>query len=354
MEEAVTLKLYTVAQVKAWLIHNENVVGLSEKLIDKTRAYALVTNPYMKDDMAIISAIYVDGAVAAYTYVFPEIMEKPENRLIYWNTTLYVNPKYEGRGYAYCVIAQLCELYGADYFDLDAAAASVENLKYQGLTVNYVPIYVLRNKSIKCTTLKGRAAYRVEKVRQILCSREKKLHREMTDSSYKLQYVNFIDNEVYAFIKGHSDNDVFLRKQETFNWILQHPFMQETPISLRVQKKCVFSSALPEFRLYGIVIRKQEKVVGFVILRLTDAEWAVKYIYYDKDAQKDVYLAIAEHLICKKRNSFITADKALHDFINRYSLFPINTIYQKSFSYPKKFEYSELNNIQNGEGDNLT
>ena len=103
MKEAVDLKLYTVDQVRAWLVHNEDIAGLTERLIDKTRANALVTNPYVRDDMAIISAIFVNGTVAAYTYVFPDLMERPNNRLIFWNTTLYVNPKYEGRGYAYCV-----------------------------------------------------------------------------------------------------------------------------------------------------------------------------------------------------------------------------------------------------------
>ena len=354
MKEAVDLKLYTVDQVRAWLVHNEDIAGLTERLIDKTRANALVTNPYVRDDMAIISAIFVNGTVAAYTYVFPDLMERPENRLIYWNTTLYVNPKYEGRGYAYCVIAQICELYGDDYFDLDAAEASVENLKYQGLTVKYVPQYILRNKSIKRTSLKGSVAFFVEKMRKSICSREKALRFDIANSTYKLQYVNTIDDDLYTFIKDHSGNDVFLRKRETFNWILQQPFMQETPVYYRVQKKCVFSSAKQEFRLYGIVIRNQEKVVGFVILRATSEEWAVKYIYYDKEAQKDVFFAIAEHIICKKRDSFITTDKALHDFIRDYSIFPIDAIYQKSFSYPHSFEYAEENIIQNGDGDNIT
>ena len=245
-------------------------------------------------------------------------------------------------------------MYGEDYFDLDAAEASVENLKYQGLTVKYVPQYVLRNKSIKRTSLKGRVAYCVGKIRKSICSREKELRSDIANSTYKLQYVNTIDDGLYTFIKAHSDNDVFLRKRETFNWILQQPFMQESPVYYRVQKKCVFSSAKQEFRLYGIVIRNQEKVVGFVILRVTSEEWAVKYIYYDKEAQKDVFLAIAEHLVYKKRDSFITTDKALHDFINGYSLFHIDTIYQKSFSYPHNFDYTEDNNIQNGDGDNIT
>ena len=354
MAEKVDLKLYTAAQLKDWLLHNKAAEGLSEVMIDKVRAYALVTNPYVNDDMSLVSALFVDGKVAAYTYVFPDRMEKPHGRTIFWNTTLYVNPNYEGRGYAYCVIAAICELYGDDYFDLDAAEASVENLKYQGLTVTYRPQYILRQKAMSSGSGKAALAQVWNKLCGYFRSREKELRAQIVNSDYRLQYVNYVDDETYAFVRSHAKDDLLLRSQESMNWILQHHFMIESPLRRRVRRRCKFASALPIFRMYAFVVRQQEQIVGFVVLRTTCNEWAVKYLYYDEMAREVVFMAVAEHLLAEQRPLFSTADKRLHDYVAQYRIYACEEIYNRSFSYPKNFDYDASLNIQAGDGDNVT
>lgn len=354
MAEQIDLKLYTAAQLKGWLLHNTTIDGLSEVLIDKVRAYALVTNPYVSDDMSLVSALFVDGKVAAYTYVFPDRMEKPHGRTIFWNTTLYVNPRYEGRGYAYCVIAAICELYGDDYFDLDAAEASVENLKYSGLTVTYRPQYILRQKATGSGSGKAALAQAWNGLCGRIRSHEKELRKQIAGSEYKIQYVNYVDDETYAFVSSHAEGDLLLRSQESMNWVLQHHFMIESPLRRRVRRRCKFASALPTFRMYAFVVRQQERMVGFVVLRATRDEWAVKYLYYDESADEVVFMAVAEHLLEERRPLFSTADKRLYDYVAQYRMYACEEIYNRSFAYPKNFNYDANLNIQSGEGDNVT
>ena len=354
MAEQIDLRLYSAAQLKDWLMHNRAAEGLSEVLIDKVRAYALVSNPFVSDDMSLVSALFVDGKVAAYTYVFPDRMEKPAGRTIFWNTTLYVNPHYEGRGYAYCVIAAICELSGDDYFDLDAAEASVENLKYQGLTVVYRPQYILRQKATGSGSGKAALAQAWHRLEGGIKSREKELQALMANSDYRLQYVNYVDDETYAFVRSHAEGDLLLRSQESMNWVLQHHFMIESPLRRRVRRRCRFASALPTFRMYAFVVRLQEQMVGFVVIRATRDEWAVKYLYYDESASEVVFMAVAEHLLAERRPLFSTADKRLHDFVAQYRLYACEEIYNRSFAYPKDFDYDASLNIQAGDGDNVT
>ena len=354
MGDKVDIRLYNTKQLKDWLYCNEEVEGLSEVLIDKTRAHALVTNPYVSDDMSLVSALFVNNKLVAYTCTFPDRMAKPKDKLIYWNTTLYVDRKYEGRGYAYCVIAQICELYGENYFDLDAAVASVENLKYQGLQIKYLPQYVLEQKAIRRKGLKGNIAGIREDIRMYFLKKEKELRKDIAQSDYHLEYVNWVDSQTYSFIQSHADKDMFLRRQETFNWVLQNPFMQESPVHKRVRQQCQFSSTSKEFGMYGVRVLVGDQLIGFMILRASGTEWAVKYLYYEESAAKQVYFAVAEHLLLYKKHRFSTADKRLHDFIARYRLFAHDTIVPKSFAYPKYFEYDERLYIQAGEGDNVT
>lgn len=353
MNENVDLRLFTAAQIRDWLYHGTQYAGLTERLIDKQRAYAILTNPYVTDDMSLISALFVNDELGAYTYVFPDLMERPADRLIYWNTTLYVAPKYEGRGYAFIVIAQICELYGADYFDLDAAKASVENLKYQGLKVVYIQNFLFKNKKIYRDSLKGKMAYMLYLLRRGNTHRSGLL-KEIKSHGYKLQYTKYVDDELYFFIKEHSGSDVFLRKKDTFNWILQSPFMLESPIKERCVKKCAFSSIIKEFRLYGVEVKEKGETVGFIILRSTPDEWAVKYLYYDPSSYKSVFYAVMEHLLAYPKRYFFTSDQKLHDFVAKYNLFDQDTIYEKSFAYPENFCYDNGFHIQAGEGDNIT
>ena len=170
MEENIRLELYSALEVKQWLQTGVSVRGLSSELIDKQRAYAIVNNPYVTDGLHIISALFVEDEIGAYTYLFPDKLtlypntEKEVEKLIYWNTTLYCNPKFEGRGYAYIVIGQFCELYGDDYFDLDAVPESIENLKFAGLNVEFIDQYVLSRKEIKSSSIKAKIARQIEKL----------------------------------------------------------------------------------------------------------------------------------------------------------------------------------------------
>ena len=97
---------FSVSEVRNWLYHGLSERGLSEKLIAKQRAYAIVNNPYVNDDLYIISALFVNDEVAAYTYIFPDKVyfytysEKNEAQLIFWNSTLYCNPNFDGRVYS--------------------------------------------------------------------------------------------------------------------------------------------------------------------------------------------------------------------------------------------------------------
>lgn len=90
------LKLYTVKQLRAWLMHNHATEGLSEQIIAPSRAWAIIHNPYVKDEDPVLAAIFVDGEMAAYTAAFPELIEE---KRYWWFTSLWCNPKHQGKGF---------------------------------------------------------------------------------------------------------------------------------------------------------------------------------------------------------------------------------------------------------------
>lgn len=350
-EEDIRLELFTVQQVRDWLKTGVGERGLSEEVISRTRAWSIIHNPYATDDLNIVSAIFVNDEVAAYTHLFPD---ESRGERMYWNTTLYCNPKYEGRGYAAIVIGQFCELYGDRYFDLNAAAASVANLKFCGLNIAYVPYYELTGKTIHGNGLKAYMARWKERIEYARTNRKAELIKEIKEANFRVQYTTFVSDKVYAFIKSHSDNDVFLRSQEMFNWILQYSLMVESPLTNRVERESQFSSTRAQFHIYGVEVYEGKELIGFYILIVSEKTTDVSYVYCAKEHEQGVFLSIAEHILHFGKSQVVTMHKPLMQFIKGYKIFTKTIERKKSFAYPEGFVYDGSKEIQSGDGDNLT
>ena len=351
MEEDIRLELFTVQQVRDWLKTGVGERGLSEEVISRTRAWSLIHNPYATDDQNIVSAIFVNDEVAAYTHLFPD---ESRGERMYWNTTLYCNPKYEGRGYAAIVIGQFCEIYGEHYFDLNAAAASIANLKFCGLNVEYVTQYTLSGKAIKGNGLKAMIARLRERIALACSTRKSALIREIQAADYSIKYSPFVSNDVYAFIQAHSNNDVFLRSQAMFNWILRYPLMQDSPIVNRVEHDSEFTSTAAVSHLYGVEVYRENELIGFYILNISEKTVDISYIYCAGENEKIVFLSIAEHILHFDKPQVLTLNNQLVKFLQEYRLYSKTTEYKRSFAFPHGFVYDASKNIQSGDGDNLT
>lgn len=350
-EEDIRLELFTVQQVRDWLKTGVGERGLSEEVISRTRAWSIIHNSYATDVLNIVSAIFVNDEVAAYTHLFPD---ESRGERLYWNTTLYCNPKYEGRGYAAIVIGQFCELYGERYFDLDAVQESIANLKFNGLNVEYVPQYILSGKAIRGNGFKAKLARLREQISLACTTRKAALVRDIESAKYSIKYAPFVSDDVYSFIKEHSTHDVFLRSQEMFNWILNYPLMQDSPVEERVELDSVFTSTRAGSQMYGVEVYVHAQLVGFYILNVCDTSMDVSYIYYDAKCENEVFLSIAEHILHYESQKVMLSHKPLLKFFLGYKLFTKNSVRMKSFSYPQGFVYDATKEMQSGDGDNLT
>ena len=301
--------------------------------------------------MPVVSALFVNDEVAAYTACFPDVMERPKGMQIQWCTTLYVSPQYEGRGYAYIVLQQMIEVYGDAFLDLYAAEASQANISYTGLKIDYIEQYIFSRKPIivpRWVPKQLRGTY-VRRASRLL---KEKVLLELKKHTYTIAYLPQMDDATYAFIKEHSQEDLFLRKQETFTWMLQHGFRQEGPLVDRVESTKAFPGCNSVYRIYGVLVLKEGKIVGFYILRNSTDDLAVKYLYYAKEYADDVFASIVEHLMTIENKLFVTHDQALAEYMaNLSEVYQQESTDKISFSHPASFNYDSAKRIQGGDGD---
>lgn len=332
------LKLYIIKDLREWLIHNNPLSGLNEHVIAPTRAYAILNNPYVKDDDAVVAAIYEGDELAAYTACFADMLD---GKRIWWASTLWCNPKFQGKGYGLIVIGSLMEAHDGEVtLDRWGAKETVEIFKCLGYETIYTSRYHFGDKAINRGTLKGKLSYCVQELKKTLHATRSTLNAK----HYTLKYSTFIDGEAYAFMQEHRGNDLFLREQSMLNWILRYPFMQGCLVRNRVERDTMFTANVSSYGYWSVKVYQDDALIGVYVLRRNGDRLSVIYMYYEEGKKEIIFASIVEHVSKLKIHVFTTENKDLADFVQQRIYFPRKSEEQVSFSYP-----SNINVAPNGE-----
>lgn len=339
------LKLYTVKDLREWLTNNHPAAGLSERVIAPTRAWAIIHNPYVKEDDAIVAAIFEDGELAAYTASFPDMLDE---KRIWWASTLYCYSQFTGKGYGLIVVGSLMEAHEPDLtYDRWGAKETIEIFNHLGYQTTYTKRYHLSDRKIDANNLKGKMAYCVQVI-------QKSLHPwpKASRANYTVQYTDSIDDEAYAFMKAHKSNDLWLREKDMLNWIVEYPFY-ECGKRKAEGGKCIFGD---EARTYEYKVAKvyvDEQLQGVYVLRLHDDELSVVYLYYTYEKRDVVFDSIIDQIIAIHPKSFVTENENLFERVRECLYFPKNEVEQVSLSLPDNNQDLANFTLQLGDGDSF-
>jgi hypothetical protein len=340
------LKLYTVADLREWLTNNHPAEGLSEQVIAPTRAWAIIHNPYVKEEDAIVAAILEDGELAAYTASFPDILD---GKRVWWASTLYCYPQFTGKGYGLIVVGSLMEAHEPELtYDRWAAKETVEIFNHFGYQTTYTKRYHLSDKKIDTTSLKGKLAYCVQALKKWLHPWPK-----ASKANYTVQYVERIDDEAYAFMKAHRNNDLWLREQEMLNWLFQYPFFNSRKPIDDSREKCFFGDEAEKYEYKEAKVYVEGQLQGLYVLRQHDEELSVVYFYYTFENRDVVFDSIIDYIIANKPKSFVTENQYLYERVRECLYFPKNVVENVSLSLPDNKQYLANFTLQLGDGDSF-
>ena len=337
------LKLYTVAHLREWLMNNHPTEGLSEQIIAPTRAWAIIHNPYIKEEDAIVAAIFEDGQLAAYTASFPDMLD---GQRVWWASTLYCYPQFAGRGYGMIVVGSLMEAHEPDLtYDRWGASETVEIFNHFGYQTTYTKRYHLTDKKINTSSLKGQLAYCSQELKKCLNPWSK-----VSNADYTLRYASYIDGESYAFMQAHRRNDLWLREQDMMNWILRYPFRQGCTMLDRFKNDTIFSSYVDSLEYRVVKVYIGERLTSVYILRKTGKTLAVVYLYFAEEYKECIFTSIVDHILTFKPNQVILENKELFIYVQQRLYFPKNEEENVSLSLPEvKGEFA----MQLGDGDSF-
>ena len=344
-----TIKLFTAHQLREWLYSNQTAEGLSEAVISRARAAAIVHNPYIKDQDPVAAALYEGDELAAFTASFPD---RIGDKTYHWFSTLWCHPAHRGKGYGLLVVGSLCEEFGAENcLDMWGAPETVGIFRYLGHNTTSFPEYQFEPKHIQRGTLKGEAAHLLNCMHRLSRKMKHKPAPPFKEIDYTLRYINHIDNNTYRFIRQYSGNDLIPRSQEMMNWILSHHFKRCTPLMDKESQTNPFDDRDSRYWMSGVCVIVKNQTVGFYIIRDADSELSVKYLYYRPEYRDSVFHSISQHIAALGNPRFSTRNRELADYVSSLNQFDREAVIDVSFSYPDAFCISPTIVSQGGDGD---
>lgn len=349
MEEDVRLELFTVQQVREWLKTGVGERGLSDLIIPRTRAWAIVNGPYAQEDDPVVVAIFVGDNIAAHVATFPELI----NGERYWCfPDLWCAPEYRGKGYSLIVMGTIAEMFGVEHcIDKWCAPEAIQVFEYLGLKIKYLPRYVLGTR-VNRSSNKG-------KIVSFIRILQKKLHRlvecPIKEEEYSLRYLSYIDDETYAFISSWGKDDYILHTQEYLNWVLTYQFTNSAPLLNRVQNILSFAPAETYNRqMYAVQVLSDGKIIGVYVMKQKESGLHILYLYYNEMLKDKVFASIRDHVRKMQSEQCYTENKDLYEYLNAQIYFPKRNVEKVSYVYPSSMQEPQLEHVQYGDGDCFT
>ena len=345
-------KRYFTAQNLSDWVEKGQYPGLTENIISKVRAEALIKHPDVNPDLVLLSVIYVDEKPAAFTAYFPESFIRPQLVGYGWGTTQYTYPEFRGRKLGFENIKMMKESCGYKYLALDSSEASTYIDQKLGSKIIYYDRYMfVFNYEIPIHGIRNILQHLKWKLVMLLKKRKRNVFvRMIRQQEYQLEYVNHVDEETYRFICEMSTGDYFLRSRETLNWILKYKMKTRTPLINRVVEH-PFGSAASDYSTFAVKVHKKEELVGFYMLRKRNKELSLLYFYSRGGFETLVASSVAEHVLSLGINVFKTMNQKLRTLLSEYGVAIDERVEKVSFTVPVDFAVDKELKLQGGDGD---
>ena len=345
---------YTISDVRAWL-YNGAQNGLSEQVISKVRANAILHNPFVEDDMVVVTSATDGDKVVGYTAMFPDYLVRPDVRLTV-PTTLYAHSDYADEFIGYNVTKLLHDTAsGRMVIGTDMAKESALIDKLLGLKIERVDRkrYIL-NRSIQVRSLRTMGSLLLEPYRKSKQRRNISKFLSNVSNDTRVEYTDFIDQEAYQFIVAHSQNDMFLRTQEMLNWRLRYRFNVEAPLYDKVLNNSAFPSNVPYLSKYSLAkVYENEALIGVYSLTYDGPNMSVALLYTEEQYAAKTYDILLSQVLRFDPQWFYSQYHALNQYMDSLGLDLKNYTDKFYFTHPAALPYTSDMQLQGMDGDML-
>ena len=298
------IRTYNKAQLKE-LIESQTFAQMPVIPISTHRAVSHVHNPRAESEDTLMIIAYEDNVMIGYLGVLADKIynTKGEAYKCGWLSCMWVNPILRGKGIAKQLLATALKNWDDQIlvteFTSEARGLYDRSGNFNDLRVNiglrcYLRFnlhQVLPKKNEKYKAFSSILQWG-DKIGNIPNSIRLSLFQPKISNVFSWEQVTEIDSSINSFIISLQEHSCERRSSEEINWILQNPWLVQSPPTSESQRYH-FSSVAEEFRNHCVKIKKGDKIVGYLHFTIRDGHLKLPYAYFEKECMqgyRSVYL----------------------------------------------------------------
>ncbi|NMH88214.1 hypothetical protein [Flavivirga algicola] len=289
--------------------------------LTKSKAQWLLTNPRIEEDDYCCLIAKEGKKMISFIYMIPDFLNINDDtyKKVYWMILWWVDSNYKKTvlgTYAFFEALRLVDNkiiiksyaeHIKDFYEKQPFTVITSRLRYTLFFSIDTPMLIGRFKFLKpfyfvLNTLDYLVASVISKINY------NKLKRRTKNLVY--DYINELDEGLWAFIKPLCKNDFILKSKEYINWQIDSKQFTQLAVQRKQQYTFLGTGNSPNIYLHNLKIIKDKKIIGFISYVVNHNEFNIKYFIVEKEENYDLCVdALIENFI-KKKSKFIFSDDA--------------------------------------------
>lgn len=260
--------------------------------ISPQRALSQANNPRaLPDDVALV-LVWENDELVGYLGSVPDwfYVGKGEPKRLAWLSCIWVATEHRGRGLSRKMLLNMLDAWQNRvilteftpdvahlYRRMEQLAESLPLPGFRGyLRPNLAQILPAKHPFFATIKPLLRLADTVLSVPNSL--RIKLLHRSTTCS---VRPIASIDETTAAFIHLHQQSELARRDRESLNWMLQHPWVQQSSVPDTFAQRYHFTASAKVFKTKALqLLDSEQRIVGVLLLTLRDGHLKVPHAWH--------------------------------------------------------------------------
>jgi len=189
----------------------------------------------------------------------------------------------------------------------------------------------------------------------LLTPYQKIVRFKFNNNAQKVEKLTTLNEELYAFIENHSQNEFTRRSGKELEWTMQFPWIktknieqQSTPIEYP------FTYIVESFEQYFIKITSSQLTIGLLFISIRDGQMKVPYAYFNEKNASQVLKVIYQQALLK---NVVTLTVFCPQLVNAMNSAPHPFIFRKKIKRLMAISkilsdvYLQYPQFQDGDGD---
>jgi len=293
--------------------------------ISRHRAQSQIANPRAGSEDVLLILAFRAGQLVGYLGLLPDFFQDRDGRLqvAAWMSCIWVDEHQRGQGIARQLVEKALDAYAGRLLATEFTAPARRLYDKLGAFADLTRLegrrWYLRSALARLLPPRHSFFARIRPLLRIL----DRLANAVLDLRWlllgrpglgelRLEFVHRVDEEVGAFIREHRGADLFRRGREELNWMLEFPWILQTPRPDDFAYRYAFSAQARQFVQGGVKVYAPDgRLLAFLIFPLRDGHLKLPYAFWADGGPDAAVRVIRWMMVAWKADFFTTFQEGL-------------------------------------------